>query len=142
MRGPDGRLGYKEWEVKVKSITRMESASGMANLRYAEKTDDDYGHMLGKALTAYFLSNVVRKETISETTGLITFPEGPWQFFKFNYFPTWWLKRWPPRMRCVPSVMNITIEFVKNCPHVKIHDTTAHFKFLVKDDLDPRSYDV
>ena len=50
----------------------------------------------------------------------IDFPATPWDFWKQEYAPKWFLERWPVKMKTTVVNRNIHKHFV--CPHINIKE--------------------
>jgi hypothetical protein len=50
----------------------------------------------------------------------IDFPATPWDFWKQEYAPKWFLERWPVKMKITVVNKNIHKHFV--CPHINIKE--------------------
>ena len=50
----------------------------------------------------------------------IDFPATPWDFWKQEYAPKWFLERWPVKMKTTVVNKNIHKHFV--CPHINIKE--------------------
>jgi len=50
----------------------------------------------------------------------IDFPATPWEFWKQEYAPKWFLERWPVKMKTTVVTKNIHQHYV--CPHINIKD--------------------
>jgi hypothetical protein len=48
----------------------------------------------------------------------IEFPASPWQFFKQQYAPKWWLRRWPVVIQMRTITVAIHHHYI--CPHVAV----------------------
>jgi len=60
-----------------------------------------------------------------QDTDWIEFPADWWQALKERWFPQWALKRWPAKMRVVPTEVN----HFNLCPHVRVPDNKTHMNW-------------
>lgn len=67
------------------------------------------------ALKAWFLDG--HKRDVREVRADVEFPATPWEFFKQEYAPKWFLKRWPVKMQKTQYVCEVHHHHI--CPHVE-----------------------
>jgi hypothetical protein len=83
-------------------------------------------------LALYVRSWVLDGHKVDRTeTESIDFPATPWDFWKQEYAPKWFLNRWPVKMKTTVVNKNIHKHYV--CPHVNVrNDDSMHFMWMAR----------
>ncbi len=58
----------------------------------------------------------------------VEYPDGWWEFFKQDYAPGWFLRRWPVKMKKITYDWSEHHHFV--CPHVAVKADSDHFIWM------------
>ncbi len=73
----------------------------------------------------------------------VRYPTGWWEFFKLQYAPKWWLRRWPVKWTEHVIVTQMIYE-TRLCPHLPMAidgGLKTHVRFLVHDNARPAAPD-
>ena len=70
-------------------------------------------------------------------TAAVDIPSDWWQAVRQRWAPSWWLKRWPVKLRTVSDTKRetksetIAREVLKTCPHIRVPEQRRHVEFLM-----------
>lgn len=111
------KLIAKEIALKViqlaatKVTPGLQIAMNQPGYGWRREANMDY---LAETFWAYFATEEF--EAIKDEKA-VRYPSGPWEFFKFLYFPEWLLERFPVKFKiekvslvCVPSIIYPTLK--------------------------------
>ena len=92
------------------------------NLRSDQMTD----YLTGRIVTTFKVELAGKNEKV-DVYSTQRAPASWWDHFKYRWFPSWALDRWPVEY----EVFNETVHHHHVCPHIQMDGPHKHIQFLV-----------
>jgi hypothetical protein len=84
-------------------------------------------------LEAVLIGKKYQMDTVT-ASACVTVPADWWQALRERWFPKFWLRRWPVRMKTVSDSKTVVQSMTKVCPHIRVPGEERHIRFVMLKD--------